>query len=189
LDEDIKTGDEKTSKIRPNIRTFHLVLTACQHCKDWLRATRVFEIMTGYHAEDFLKSSKSPRRDRRSPGHSHFPDATTMASMARTALATGDTVNIRQCLRIVDHLQFSRILASDGLRGPEDPSNTSMALLQKHAVHGTELATAVLDMLQFTAKADGGMPEAAGSQRWRNLGSEARELIQSPVATRLRSTY
>lgn len=184
LEQDIPTANEKISKIRPKRLTYNLVLSACQHCKDWSSATRVFEVMTGYHAEDFLSKSKKPRKDKRSPGHSVFPDATTMACMARTALATGDGSNIRQCLRIIDHVQLDHIL-NTGM--PADPEADSPALRRARSSQVTELATAILEMVGTIEGPDGtGNKRDPEAPRWNSLRTHATELIQGQVATPMR---
>ncbi|TFK55699.1 hypothetical protein OE88DRAFT_1672547 [Heliocybe sulcata] len=181
--EDLKSGG---GAMWPNMQSFNFVLVACQHCKDWQRAIRVFEIMTGYHGPDFLQPSKLPTR--RSSRHFYFPHATTMTFMGRCALATGDGVNIRQCLRIVRHMQLGRVIKSSGLSNPEEDSSASKA--QLHRYHGPviELATTVLDMLKALNQERGHKREDIADS-WKTLEAEARRLMQGQIAAPLHSSY
>jgi hypothetical protein len=100
-------------KIRPGHLTYLLVMQACWHSADWNSAKRTFDLMTGYHSHDFMDGSvaDTPRFDKR---RSHPPGAEFMSLMLRTALATRDKANLRQVLRIVDHIGYDTILATRG---------------------------------------------------------------------------
>lgn len=100
-------------KIRPKHSTYLLVLQACWYSADWNSAKRAFDIMTGYHSHDFMDGAvaETPRSDNK---RVHPPGAEFMSLMLRTALATRDKANLRQVLRIIDHLGYDTILATRG---------------------------------------------------------------------------
>ena len=104
-------------QLRPLAATYHIVLAVCRSEGDWAGATRTFEMMTGYNAEDFADLDFShtertkPVITTRSKGRNLSSDAETISSMVRTALSTHVPANIRQSLRMVDHFGLDHLLA------------------------------------------------------------------------------
>ncbi|KAF8897528.1 hypothetical protein BD779DRAFT_1432978 [Infundibulicybe gibba] len=159
-------------KIRPAISTYNLVLMACWRRVDWTSATRTFDLMTGYHAHDFMDGSVSnaPRFDKRAPGRNLPPTVETMSCMMRTALATRDRAKMRQCLRIISHLN-----GGDFLRTDEDPSESSKAS-KNRAFHVTKLASAVVETVQYVSSM-GNRPSGEVVQ-WNKLAAHAAEVLK-----------
>lgn len=100
-------------KIRPGLSTYNLVIQACMYSGDWNGAKRTFDLMTGYHAHDFMDGSvvPTPRLDKR---RNFSPNAEFMSFMLRTAIATRNKADLRQALRIVDHIGYSTIMTVRG---------------------------------------------------------------------------
>lgn len=98
-------------KLRPRLETYSLVLIACWRGADWKSAIRTFELLTGCHGTDFWDGHTSkPQIEQRSRGRNLEPNATVLATMLRTALASRDRANMRQCLRIVDYYGVEKTL-------------------------------------------------------------------------------
>ncbi|KAF8076380.1 pentatricopeptide repeat-containing protein [Lyophyllum atratum] len=149
-------------KIRPNTVSYNLVLTACWRDGDWKSATRVFDLMTGYHSHDFMDGSvsRSPRRDERGAGRNLDPHAETLSSLLRTALASRDRANVRQCLRILEFLRVDRLFAMD-TSGSNKGAKAKMFFTSK-------LASTVVEAIQYVKGPDS--PELG---RWRRLADIA----------------
>lgn len=103
-------------KIRPALSTYNLVIQACMYSVDWNNAKRTFDLMTGYHAHDFMDGSvvSRPRLDKRGQGRNFLPNAEFMSFMLRTAIATRNKADLRQALRIVDHIGYDTIVTARG---------------------------------------------------------------------------
>ncbi|KAF7301670.1 hypothetical protein MIND_00732500 [Mycena indigotica] len=91
-------------RLEPTRWIYILVLLTCQKAADWTIATRVFNMMTGYHCHDFMDGavSSAPRQSRRPDAFG--PDPETMSAMLRVARSTENGANMRQCLRLVNYL-------------------------------------------------------------------------------------
>jgi hypothetical protein len=158
-------------KIRPAISTYNLVLAACWRGVDWNSATRTFELMTGYHCHDFMDGSLAdpPRLDKRAPGRNLASTAESLSSMVRTAFASKNRANMRQCLRIVDFLGLRDLLHLGGLESKKS--------LKHHTFYLTKLATALVEMVDYVLK---GNHKQASSEKefikWSALAEEARRL-------------
>ncbi|KAG6821282.1 hypothetical protein H0H93_002392 [Arthromyces matolae] len=90
-------------QLRPNFGTYNLALIACWRDADWRGATRLFNLMTGFRAHDFMDGSviTNPQRI---PGLRYMnpaPDHWTF--LIRTALASRSRANVRQVLRMINH--------------------------------------------------------------------------------------
>jgi len=147
LRSEITQGNEK---LRPQLRIFNRVLTVCRFSGDWASATKTFELMTGYRAGDFADVEEGlervePVKDKRSQGRNHTPDTETMSSMVRTALTTQTAANVRQSLRMVDHLGIDHLLNSRD-KIPVSPSRKAASL---DAFHHQKLADAVEEAVDF----------------------------------------
>ena len=134
-------------KIRPALSTYNIVVQACRRDADWKSATRIFDLMTGYHSHDFMDGSvaDTPRQSKRGPGRSFPPNAEFMSWMVKTAVATKNSANIRQSLRIVDYLGFENIL---NVQGAEESKNTTKILKNK-AFFGSKLSSAITEATEF----------------------------------------
>lgn len=161
-------------KIRPALSTYNIVAQACQRDADWKSATRTFDLMTGYHSHDFMDGSVTdkPRQDKRGPGRSFFPNSEFMSWMVRTALATRNSANIRQSLRMVNSLGFDTIL---GAQGTGELKNTTNKILKNKAFFGSKFASAVAEAVEFILdkKAQLTRPHEVG--QWKMLGKQARD--------------
>lgn len=162
-------------KIRPAISTFNLVMTACWRDADWKSATRTFELMTGYHSHDFMDGAilDPPRFDKRAAGRNLVPSAETMSSLVRTAYTTRDHANVRQCLRIVDHLGVYQYFAR---KSETDPSNKAA---KSKAFYVSKLASALVDSAMFILDSRDKMhasPEEA--RRWKALADQVGEVLR-----------
>lgn len=93
-------------KLRPNKGTYDLVLRNCFRDADWRLCVQTFELMTGFHCHDFADGStvEKPRRDKRSESRTIDADADTLTHVLRTALTTGNVADLRQALRITEHM-------------------------------------------------------------------------------------
>ena len=158
-------------KIRPAISTYNLVLAACWRGVDWNSATRTFELMTGYHCHDFMEGSLAdpPRLDKRAPGRNLAPTAESLSSMVRTAFASKNRANMRQCLRIIDFLGLRDLWHLGGVESKKS--------LKHHTFYLTKLAAALLEMVDYVLK---GNRKHASSEKefiqWNALAEEARRL-------------
>ncbi|KAJ7179141.1 pentatricopeptide repeat-containing protein [Mycena filopes] len=172
LGQEIKREDGP--KIRPAISTYNLVLLACWRGLDWNSATRTFNLMTGYHCHDFMDGAvaPSPRVDKRPKGRNLFPTAETMSCMFRTALATQNSANMRQCLRIADHFNKATgsFFAQDKKLATE-----SVKSVKNWAFHMVKLASAVVETVDHVVA--NGTAQAHEMKRWTQLGQEAKRLL------------
>jgi hypothetical protein len=134
-------------KIRPALSTYVIVVQACRRDADWKSATRTFDLMTGYHSHDFMDGSvaETPRQDKRGPGRSFSPNAEFMSWMVQTALATKNSANIRQSLRMVDYLGFENILNVE--RAGELKNTTK--ILKNKAFFGSKFSSAITEAVEF----------------------------------------
>ena len=101
------------SRIRPRLETYAVALVACWQGADWASATKMFELLTGCRAEDFLDNYAGPVTIKPRPKESRFePDETVLSAMLRTSLATNEKANMRQCLRMVEYYKVSEMLVN-----------------------------------------------------------------------------
>ncbi|KAG6854789.1 hypothetical protein C0991_001216 [Blastosporella zonata] len=154
-------------KLRPTLVSYNLAMTACWRDGDWRVATRIFDLMTGYHAHDFMDGavSSSPRRDARSAGRSIELTTETFSSLMGTALATRDRANVRQALRIIDYLKVDRLFDGDGGEGRN--GKAKMYFISK-------LASSVVNAVQFVSGAESKNPAGRHEMdRWRRISDTA----------------
>ncbi|KAF8631677.1 hypothetical protein AX15_002263 [Amanita polypyramis BW_CC] len=156
-------------RIRPTITTFNLVMTSCWRSGDWRSAVRTFELMTGYHAHDFLDGAVGEihRVDKRSPDRYFFPTPQIASSMVRTALGSGDRANMRQCLRIIHHLGL------DAIVGCKTDGAESKKATRSRAFYTSKLNQAILEIVE-SVRGDRDIPEEA--KKWKGLSSRAMQL-------------
>jgi len=168
------------SKEKMNVQTstFHLVLKTCWHSADWSTAIRTFDLMTGYHSHDFMDGAvkEQPRLDRCKRGRS--PTAETMSSLVRTAYATHNYANMRQCLRMIDYLDLDTLLS----QAPENPE--SSAAVKNQRFYAVKLAQGLVELIGSVLAGKRGEKLIADSERWMILLERAKtELRLSGEAT------
>lgn len=136
--------------IRPAASTYNLVLTACWKGADWPSAVTVFNLMSGYQAEDLSDEAVAngvvPRHDRREMRDKNIalllpPSVEALSSLVRTANATKQRSNIRACLRLVDRIGLQAILPEPP--GPDATSPRSGKTGKNKVFFATKLAQAV----------------------------------------------
>ncbi|KAJ7276380.1 hypothetical protein B0H12DRAFT_1085067 [Mycena haematopus] len=159
-------------RIRPGVTTYNLVLLACWRGLDWNSATKTFNLMTGYHCHDFMDGAvaASPRVDQRHKSQQVAPTAETMSCMLRTALDTRNGANMRQCLRIVDHVHKSQKLWDQ-----RKPINQSVKAAKHSSFHIVKLATAIIETVE--AVAAGNTARDDEMKQWNRLYSDAKQLL------------
>ncbi|KAJ6485005.1 pentatricopeptide repeat-containing protein [Mycena vitilis] len=175
LRQEIQGGHATGLKVRPAITTYNLVLLACWRGADWKSATRTFNLMTGYHCHDFMDGAvvASPRVDKRPLGRNLLPTAETMSCMFRTALATENSSNMRQCLRIAYHVNAKE--ASFFAENKKQPMSESKKSAKNWAFHVVKLAAAVVDTVDYVAA--NGTPQADELKQWNQLRQLALRLL------------
>ncbi|KDR83746.1 hypothetical protein GALMADRAFT_219578 [Galerina marginata CBS 339.88] len=156
-------------KIRPGMSTYNLVIQACRRSGDWNGATRTFDLMTGYHAHDFMDGSVAavPRFDKRGLGRNLPATAEFMSFMLRVALGTKNRADMRQALRIVDYL---------GLE------NLTTKSVKQRDFFGTKLASAVIDAVNTVLEEQGKYTRLEEAMKWKVLAGEARTQIGDHTA-------
>ena len=158
-------------KIRPALSTYNLVMQACWRSGDWPSAMRTFDLMTGYHAHDFMDGSvaESPRFDKRGPGRNLPATAEFTSLMLKTALVTKNRANIRQALRIVNHIGFVTILGSQG-----QERQTTTKTIKDKAFYGSKFATALTEAVNTALEEGGKFARPEEAKTWQALSKEAK---------------
>ena len=153
--------------IRPTHSTYNLVMTACWRSADWQSAARTFELMTGYHAHDFMDGAvaEAPRRDKRSSDRYVHLTPDIASSMIRAALNSGNRANMRQCLRMIAHLGFDTIVRRNG----DDIESNRAA--KDRAFYSSKLSSAILGIVE-RVRGNRDSPEEV--KKWNELCSRAR---------------
>ncbi|KAI0719488.1 hypothetical protein C8T65DRAFT_736436 [Cerioporus squamosus] len=169
-------------QIRPTLSTYTLVLVACWRGKDWDSALRTFELMTGYRGEDFADGATgTPRMTQRSKGRNIMPDAAAMSCIVRTALASGEPDDMRQCLRIVQHFGVQKFLSpADATDGAEQPRNAQQ--FKKDAnFYAHKTASALVELVdELVPKKTDESPKLSAEERgWVAMRSEARMFLKT----------
>ncbi|KAJ7638808.1 pentatricopeptide repeat-containing protein [Roridomyces roridus] len=164
--------------IRPGISTYNLVLLTCWRAADWNSATKTFNLMTGYRSHDFMDGAvrPSPRVDQ---GRNHLlPTAETMSCMLRTALATQNSANVRQCLRIANHFNANEVDFFDETKQitSRKKETTTNKALKNWAFHVVKLAAAVVEAVDHVAAAKT-KPIASEMAQWTELKQAAVKLL------------
>ncbi|KAJ7507804.1 pentatricopeptide repeat-containing protein [Mycena galericulata] len=172
LRQELQGAHKNGPKIRPAISTYNLVLLACWRGVDWNSATRTFNLMTGYHCHDFMDGAvvASPRVDKRPQGKNLLPTAETMSCMLRTALATQNSANARQCLRIAVHFDKEAGFFTEN-KLLVDKSTKSV---KNWAFHVVKFAAAVIETVDYVAA--NSTPIATEMAQWNNLKQAAVKL-------------
>ncbi|KAF9820964.1 hypothetical protein IEO21_00941 [Rhodonia placenta] len=170
-------------ELRPTILTFSLVLNVCWRNGDWASATRTFELMTGYNPDDFADGSrvKEPEMQKRSPGRNIKLDTPAMAHIAHTALASQELANMRQCLRIIDHIGAERLLHRPKALVDQSKSSQFMNDLEYY------LAKLAKDLMEIVDEVVAKEPEMCSEEereRWKKIKSQAKECRRYARPTR-----
>ncbi|KAG6861611.1 hypothetical protein C0995_014518 [Termitomyces sp. Mi166 len=154
-------------KLRPNLISYNLAMTACWRDAYWRSATRIFDLMTGYHSHDFMDGSVSsqPRRDARSPGRNLDPPAEILCSLVRTALASRSRANVRQSLRIIDYLQVKKLFLLD---------DVEVSRVTVKSYFTSKLASAIVDAVKFVSEVESKSPAYHQEmERWKKIANAA----------------
>ncbi|KAG6900972.1 hypothetical protein C0993_004410 [Termitomyces sp. T159_Od127] len=154
-------------KLRPNLVSYNLAMSACWRDADWRRATRVFDLMTGYHSHDFMDGSVSsePRRDARSRGRNLDPPAETLYSLVQTAVASRSRANVRQSLRIIDYLKVKGLFLVD---------DAEVAKGKVNFYFTNKLASAIVDAVKYASETESKTPSAHQEMiRWKQIADAA----------------
>jgi hypothetical protein len=168
-------------KIRPSMDTFNLALTTCWRCEDWRSALKTFELMAGYCTEDFRDEAgperwRNPRVQNRTKGRNLVPDAQAMSSIICTALASDSPPNIRQALRMVDHIGIYNMFGEPPVGGR---ANLAWRKEEKHTTfYKLKLANALKEAV------DRALVRGAGLQlqKWLALKEAAEEMSRRPTS-------
>ena len=98
--------------MRPNMRTYHLVLMTCLRTGDWEGAIRSFQLMTGVQTDSFNESDcqAPPRVQKRPEGRSFTPNVETMSFIMRTALQTKDNTKGSQAFWLSEYVGIDNLL-------------------------------------------------------------------------------
>ena len=168
-------------KIRPALSTFNLVLTACWRDGDWRSATRTFDLMTGYHSHDFMDGavSHTPRLDKRASGRNLVPTAETFSCLVRTAVASQSHANVRQCLRIVDHLGINQISSSQEMGKTE-----SNQAVKNRVFYASKLGLVITEAVTSVANYAGKTSQGE-LRRWKDLANQAKEWLRAVPTTEI----
>lgn len=155
------------SKLRPNLTSYNLAMTACWRDADWRHATRLFDLMTGYHSHDFMDGSvtSEPRRDARSLRRNLDPPPETLYSLVRTARASRNRANVRQSLRIIDHLKVKTLFFVDDAEVGKEKAKFYFT---------NKLATAIVDAVNFASETESKAPPRHQEMtRWKRIADAA----------------
>jgi hypothetical protein len=180
MHEQVAAGESR-EVMQPRLNTYTWALMACWRGGDWASTTRIVELMSGCHAEDFTDQNKGkcPTLDARSKGLNIKPDNRAMSCVVRAALASGDLHNMRQCLRM---LSFFRESAGESL--VEDYLGESAI---RHADRLKHLKTEYYDIkflstlkeLLGEVLADPDMDNLSSEEKtWRALLQETKRIIR-----------
>ncbi|TFK75914.1 hypothetical protein BDN72DRAFT_831351 [Pluteus cervinus] len=199
----VNGGEKNGPKIRPTTSTYHLVMLCCWKSSDWESARRVFELMTGYHLEDFGDEAASkadskwkPRMDKRAAGRNLTPTAETVSGLLRCAVASITTgagsrgkgqvsseanlERVRQCLRFVDYMGGVKAVAGRRTMTEAQSQSDTNQMLKNKAFHASKLAIAVKEAVQLlSGSGRAEQSELDEAARWRRLNEEAKSIARS----------
>lgn len=170
----VRGAEKNGPKIRPALSTYNLVLYACWKSADWKSGARAFEVMSGYHLEDFSdyameraaaaagpdgKPHLKVKLDRRTAGRNVAPTAETISSLVRCAIDSSNTQAytsqclepVRQALRLVEHLGGVKAIGGRRAESAQAVSETAKTL-KNWAFHASKLAYAVNEAVQLVFK-------------------------------------
>lgn len=98
--------------LRPDMRTYHLVLMTCFRTGDWEGIIKSFQLMTGIQADSFNESEGkgSFRARKRTQGRDFAPNVETMSFIMRTALQTKDSTKCLHAFWLSEYVGIDRLL-------------------------------------------------------------------------------
>ena len=97
--------------LRPDQRTYHLVLKTCLRTGDWEGAVKSFQLMTGIQIHFNASEGKASFRVQKCPkGRSFKPNAETMSFIMRTALHTKDSTKGLEAFWLSDYVGIDELL-------------------------------------------------------------------------------
>ena len=98
--------------LRPDVRTYHLVLVTCLRTSDWEGATKSFRLMTGIQTDSFNESEGKapPRVQKRPEGRNITPNVETMSFIMRIALQTKDNTKALQAFWLSEYVGIDNLL-------------------------------------------------------------------------------
>lgn len=116
--------------IRPDMRTYHLVLMTCFRTVDWEGAIRSFQLMTGIQADSFneCEYKAPPKVQKRPEGRSFTPNVETMSFIMRTAIQTKDNTKSLQAFWLSEYVGIDDLL-HDTVAEPYYRASFSRALV------------------------------------------------------------
>lgn len=162
--------------LSPRTKTLRLALVPCWRGRDWETAARIFQRLTHYDMGRFADGAREvkPGDNARLKGKSVEANAGAMSLLARTAFVSGEVANMRQCLRLIEHMGATTLEWKDG----EDQHD-------KEALYNhTTYAQAVVDLANTALKAKEAEEYTSTAQekeRWKALKETARhQLSQHP---------
>ena len=170
--------------VKPGPNTYGWGLMSCWRGGDWASATRIAELMTGCHAEDFTDGSQNsslPRLDDRTKNKRAVPDVRDMSCLLRAALASGELANMRQCLRMAaffgDLRSTGQIKSIDLYLALDDLANTPAAK-RENSFYSMKVVSTMADILKLVL--DGTKPEADTPEMktWRELRTKTKKILQ-----------
>ncbi|OBZ76233.1 hypothetical protein A0H81_04014 [Grifola frondosa] len=175
--------NRRDDQLRPGLSTYTLVLAACWRGADWESAMRTFELMSGYHAEDFAdgEDGQPPatlRMDQRAAGKNVLPDPAAMSFIVRIALASNDPPTMRQCLRIVDHLGVDRWSDVDR----EDGGRVAAQYYKDQSFYAGKTASAMVELIDKVVPKD--TERTVEHERWLGLRGVAKRLLREQPQSR-----
>ncbi|GJE84387.1 hypothetical protein PsYK624_004630 [Phanerochaete sordida] len=103
----------RSAQLWPTPSIYRAALAVCWRGGDWVTATRLFELITRIDADSFLDGQTPAKPPSARPGAAM--DVSNMSLLVRTALASGVPAHMRQCLRMVDHIQLLDELQPDAI--------------------------------------------------------------------------
>ena len=177
--------------VKPRPSTYGWGLMSCWRGGDWANATRIMELMTGCHAEDFAdgsKSSSSLRLDYRTQGRTVVPDARDMSCLLRAALASGDVANMRQCLRMATF--FGELRSSSGTKYMDvylardqlfkDVPKPSQSKYEE-PFYSMKVASTLADVLTRVLEGTDPAADTLEMKAWRGLRARAKKIPRESV--------
>lgn len=101
--------------LRPDVRTYHLVLMTCFRTGDWEGAIKSFQLMTGIQADSFSESEgrAPPRVEKQLEGRNLMPTVETMSFIMHTALQTKDNAKALQAFWLSEYVGIDTLLRGE----------------------------------------------------------------------------
>ena len=145
--------------LEPRPEHFDLVLCCCYRTASWSVATHTFELLTGYRVADFADDQAAARFEQPCPPRdtptkrTHNPDSAFLSHFVRTALYTGDSAIMRQCLRIVQCVHPRWELPED-VRNSDPEANTRFNVGNNTRFYRMRMASDVIRLVDVVVPKD-----------------------------------